>query len=86
MDVYHVCEVREIHRTTTFFALDLMERYKFSYYDCLILASALESGCEVLFSEDMHDGQIIENKLKIVNPFSNHSRGMNKEVVILIKY
>jgi len=40
-----------------------------AYYDCLILASALESGCEILFSEDMANQQIIENRLKIVNLF-----------------
>ena len=69
MDIFNVSEVKEIHRSTSFYALDLMERYGFSYYNCLILASALESGCETLFSEDMSHGQIIESQLKILNPF-----------------
>ncbi|MFM7905063.1 MAG: PIN domain-containing protein [Microcystis sp.] len=51
-------------------ALNLAERYQYSYFDSLILASALEAGCQILYSEDLHDGQRIENQLMIVNPFS----------------
>lgn len=50
-------------------ALILGERYHYSYFDCLMLASALEQGCSVLYSEDMQDGQVIESSLRIVNPF-----------------
>lgn len=52
-------------------ALALGERYQYSYFDCLMLASALEQGCTVLYSEDMQDGQVIESLLRIVNPFSD---------------
>ena len=51
-------------------ALNLAERYQYSYFDSLILASALEAGCQILYSEDLHDGQRIENQLMIINPFS----------------
>ena len=44
-------------------------KYKYSYYDSLIIAAALESQCTVLYSEDMQHEQIIENRLKIINPF-----------------
>jgi predicted nucleic acid-binding protein len=47
----------------------LRDKYKYSYWDSLIIASANESGCSILFSEDMQQGQVIENKLKIQNPF-----------------
>ncbi|MDB9404036.1 PIN domain-containing protein [Microcystis sp. CS-574] len=50
-------------------ALNLAERYQYSYFDSLILASALEAGCQILYSEDLQDGQRIENQLTIVNPF-----------------
>ncbi|MGZ8218809.1 PIN domain-containing protein [Methylomagnum sp.] len=50
-------------------ALQLARKYRYSYYDCLILSAALSSGCATLFSEDMQDGQVIENTLTIVNPF-----------------
>jgi predicted nucleic acid-binding protein len=44
-------------------------RYQFSYWDSLIVASALESGCGVLYSEDLQSQQRIENQLEILNPF-----------------
>jgi predicted nucleic acid-binding protein len=44
-------------------------KYKYSYYDSLIIASALENDCSVLYTEDMHHEQLIEKKLKIINPF-----------------
>lgn len=50
-------------------ALLLGERYRYSYFDSLMLASALEQGCTVLYSEDMQHGQIIDGLLRIVDPF-----------------
>jgi len=44
-------------------------RYKYSYFDSLIIVSALENNCSTLFSEDMQHGQLIENTLRIFNPF-----------------
>lgn len=50
-------------------ACQIAEKYQFSFYDSLIIASALECGCYTLYSEDLQHGQIIEDKLKIINPF-----------------
>ncbi|MGI4897014.1 MAG: PIN domain-containing protein [Janthinobacterium lividum] len=50
-------------------ACHIAERYGYSFYDCMILSSALESNCTVLYSEDLHNGQVIDNKLIIKNPF-----------------
>ncbi len=50
-------------------SIDIMAIYDFQLFDSIIISSALETGCSILYSEDMHDGQIIEKKLKIVNPF-----------------
>jgi len=50
-------------------ALDLREVYGYSYYDSLILAAAVLNDCDYVFSEDLQDGQIIENKIEIVNIF-----------------
>ena len=50
-------------------AIDISIRYRFSYWDSLIVASALESDCSILFTEDMQHGQVIENTLTIKNPF-----------------
>ena len=55
-----------INFSKTVFLTGAMTRskYKYSYYDSLIIATALESKCNILYSEDMHHGQIIENNLK----------------------
>jgi len=50
-------------------ASELREKYNFSYYDSLIVSSALLSHCTILYSEDMHDGLVVENHLTIINPF-----------------
>ena len=69
-NVEQVCdEVIVIQTNTVYKALDLKENYGYSFFDCLMLASALESGCDIILTEDMSDGQIIENLLKIKNPF-----------------
>jgi predicted nucleic acid-binding protein len=52
-------------------ALLLHEKYFYSYFDSLMLSSALKYNCAIIYSEDMQHGQIIENTLKIVNPFSS---------------
>lgn len=51
-------------------ALIIKNKYKFSYYDSLILSSALQSECSILYSEDMQHLQKIEGKLTIINPFA----------------
>ena len=50
-------------------AIKIKERYKLQFYDSMILASALENECNIIYSEDMQNGQIIENQLTIINPF-----------------
>ena len=47
----------------------LGERYGFSVYDAMIVAAALISGCERLYSEDLHHSLLVEGRLRIVNPF-----------------
>lgn len=67
------CIIHSIDIITVRKALDISEKYKYSYYDSLIIASALENKCNILYTEDMHHGQNIENILKIINPFSAES-------------
>lgn len=59
----------EIHPITIHKALFVMEKYRFSYWDSMIISSALENECTILYSEDLHDGQIMEKNLRITNPF-----------------
>jgi predicted nucleic acid-binding protein len=48
----------------------LAARHGFSVYDAMIVAAALIAGCETLLSEDMADGMLVEDQLRIVNPFA----------------
>ncbi len=57
--------------TTQIKAIKIKEKYKLQYYDSLILATALENGCTILYSEDMQHEQMIENQIKIINPFES---------------
>ena len=66
-------EVSLIYYSTIEKAFDLIQKYNFSYYDSLIVSSALENECSVLYSEDMHHGLVVENKLKIINPFKEEN-------------
>jgi predicted nucleic acid-binding protein len=50
-------------------ALEISARTGYQLYDALIIAAALEAGCTTLFSEDLHDGQVINGSLAIRNPF-----------------
>lgn len=50
-------------------AIRIAERYKYSLYDSLILSTSHAIGCKTVYSEDMKDGQIIDGKLEIKNPF-----------------
>jgi len=65
-----MCLVTTISITTIHTALDIRERYNFSWYDSLILAAALEGGCDTIYSENMQNGQEINGQLRIVNPFA----------------
>lgn len=56
-------------RETISQACEIATRYKFSFYDSLIVAAALQCRCSNLYSEDMQDGQMIDGQLLIKNPF-----------------
>jgi predicted nucleic acid-binding protein len=49
--------------------LALREKYRMQLFDAMLVAAALEAGCATFYSEDMQDGQVIEEKLTIKNPF-----------------
>ncbi len=44
-------------------------RYQLNLYDAMMVAAALLSECDILYSEDMQDGLIIDGRLQIQNPF-----------------
>jgi predicted nucleic acid-binding protein len=49
-------------------AIDLHQRYQISFWDALVIRSAQQTGCKVLWSEDLADGQAYDG-VKVVNPF-----------------
>ena len=51
-------------------ALRLAVRHAYHIYDALIVAAALEGECSILYSEDLHAGQVIEGRLTTRNPFT----------------
>jgi predicted nucleic acid-binding protein len=67
--VRRLCRVEPLLLATHERGLEISERYGFSIYDALIVASALNAKCEVLLTEDLQDGQRIDDRLVIRNPF-----------------
>jgi predicted nucleic acid-binding protein len=65
-----VCTVEPLSTDTHDRGLLLAERYALSTYDAMIVASALLAGCTILYSEDLHDGQLIDGRLVVRNPFA----------------
>ena len=50
-------------------ALRVAQQYRYQIYDALVIASALEANCDIVYSEDFHEGQAIDDRLTIRNPF-----------------
>jgi len=51
-------------------AISIAGKYCYTYWDGLILASALMNSCKYVYTEDMQHNQIIEKQLQIINPFT----------------
>lgn len=64
-----ICKVLPITVETHKRGLRIAERYRFAVYDALIIAAALDAGCSTLYTEDLQDGQVIDDVLTIRNPF-----------------
>jgi predicted nucleic acid-binding protein len=60
----------EVHSSIDLYedALDIQERWKYGFYDSLILAASLAGECDLLFTEDLQHGQKIRD-ITIINPF-----------------
>jgi predicted nucleic acid-binding protein len=64
-----VCKVQAVTVEVHEQGLLIAENYGFALYDSMIISSALQAGCSMLYTEDMQHGQEIEGRLKLVNPF-----------------
>jgi predicted nucleic acid-binding protein len=63
--------VVEVSKVLLLKASALREQYAFSFWDSTIVSSALHAGVSVLYSEDMQNGLVVENQVRIINPFEN---------------
>jgi len=66
---YEKYQVIELTQDVLGKASELRQQYSLSYWDSMIIASALTADVATLYSKDMHHGLNIENKLQIRNPF-----------------
>jgi predicted nucleic acid-binding protein len=64
-----VCVVRSLDIETHELGLEMAERYGFSIYDGLIVAAAVRAGSAILYTEDLQQGQVID-QVTIQNPFA----------------
>jgi predicted nucleic acid-binding protein len=64
-----LCRIEPLSEATHDLGAHLAMRYQSSVYDAMIVAAALLAGADTLYSEDMHDGLLIEGRLRIRNPF-----------------
>jgi predicted nucleic acid-binding protein len=68
LDFYEQFEVIQVTPAVIRLGLDLHQTRSLAFYDSLILATAQIAGCDLLYSEDMNDGEQI-GPVRIVNPF-----------------
>jgi predicted nucleic acid-binding protein len=64
-----VCAVEPMTIETHECGLAIASRHRLNVYDAMIVASALLSGCTLLYSDGMQDGQVFDGRLTIRNPF-----------------
>ena len=64
-----VCAVEPITVETHDRGRAVFERYRFSLYDSMLIAAALISGARTLYAEDLKHGQVIDDQLRVTNPF-----------------
>ena len=69
MSFYQKYQVISFNLNILELASNLRTKHHLSFWDSLIIASALFSGANILYSEDMQDGLIVDNQLTIINPF-----------------
>jgi predicted nucleic acid-binding protein len=62
-------DIYPVDMATLKIAEQIIRQYDLQIFDSIIVATAIEAGCDILYSEDMHHNLVINGHLKIVNPF-----------------
>ncbi len=68
-NILKTCVIIGEEKETGIFAIELFSKYSLQVFDSKIIATALDAGCSILYSEDMQNGLLIENRLTVINPF-----------------
>lgn len=68
---YFDYEIVAIDQSILLMASEIRTLHPFLFWDSVLVAAALEAKAQVLYSEDMRDGFVVDGRLKIVNPFRN---------------
>ena len=64
-----LCTLQPVTIDTLKYAKYLINQYDFQLFDSIVVASALEAKCSILYSEDFHHGLVVEKQIEIINPF-----------------
>lgn len=67
--LFAACPIAPVTHSTLELAARLLARYDFQFFDSIVVAAALEADCTLLYSVDFQHNQLIEGRLRIVNPF-----------------
>jgi predicted nucleic acid-binding protein len=70
LGLIELCEVVPVGADTIREAVRLAARYQLSHWDSLIVAAAALAGCETLYSEDLQHNQLLDDRLRVINPFT----------------
>jgi predicted nucleic acid-binding protein len=71
-NIIKICKIMDITQRTYGDAFRIREKFNISFWDSLVVASAMEGGCVVIYTEDMQHNQKLD-KLLIKNPFTRNS-------------
>jgi predicted nucleic acid-binding protein len=67
------CEVVPVTAAIVLDAFRIRERYRLGFFDSQIVAAALAAGAAMLYSEDLHDGLVVDGRLRVVSPFRHRA-------------
>ncbi len=71
--ISQITNIHPLTEETVAYAFYLKNKYAFSWYDSLIVSAAKKANCTILYSEDLHNGLVVEETLVVKNPFANPS-------------
>ncbi len=65
-----LCRVEPLTTTTYDIGRRIAAQYRLRVYDAMIIAAALNVQCDIVYTEDMHNGLVVDNRLHVLDPFA----------------